>query len=111
MGISSSQMEKDTYQKRVAVVVEEIAQTFIREINKGELASPKFSALMNFRAMQNMTSNQVGSENFRYWQERDWLDAEYYTKVKINPLARIMAGRIARKMRESTRNGNLKPIR
>ena len=111
MGISSSQMEKDTYQKRVAVVVEEIAQTFIREINKGELASPKFSALMNFRAMQNMTSNQVGSENFRYWQERDWLDAEYYTKVKINPLARIMAGRIAKKMRESTRKGNLKPIR
>lgn len=111
MGISSSQMKKHAYQERVAAVVEEVAQTFVREINKGELGSPKFSALMNFRAMQNMTSNQKGSVNFRYWQERDWLDAEYYTKVKINPLARIMAGHIARKMRKSTRKGNQKPIR
>ena len=111
IGISSSQMQKDAYQKRVAAVVEEVAQTFVSEINKGELGSPKFSALMNFRAMQNMTSNQKGSVNFRYWEERDWLEAEYYTKVKINPLARVMAGYIARKMRKSTRKGNLKPIR
>ena len=111
MGISSSQMEKEGYQNRVAVVVEEIAQSFIREINEGELGSPKFSALMNFRAMQNMTSNQKGSVNFRYWQERDWLDAEYYTHAPVNPLARVMAGYIARKMRKSTRKGNLKPIR
>ena len=104
-------MKKQAYQERVAAVVEEVAQTFVREINKGELGSPKFSALMNFRAMQNMTSNQKGSVNFRYWQERDWLDAEYYTNVRINPLARIMAGRIARKMRNSTRKGNQKPIR
>jgi len=111
MGISSSQMQKHAYQERVAAVVEEVAQTFVREIGKGELGSPKFSALMNFRAMQNMTSNQQDSVNFRYWEERDWLDAEYYTKVKINPVARAAAGHIARKMRKSTRKGNLKPIR
>jgi multimeric flavodoxin WrbA len=111
MGISSSQMQKHAYQERVAAVVEEVAQTFVREIGKGELGSPKFSALMNFRAMQNMTSNQQDSVNFRYWEQRDWLDAEYYTKVKINPVARAAAGYIARKMRKSTRKGNLKPIR
>jgi multimeric flavodoxin WrbA len=111
MGISSSQMHKPPYQERVAAVVDEVAQTFIAEINKGELGSPKFNALMNFRAMQNMTRNQKGSVNHQYWEERDWLDAEYYTKVRINPFARAAAGYIARKMRKATRKGNLKPIR
>lgn len=111
MGVSSSQMHKPPYQKRVAAVVDEVAQTFVAEINQGELGSPKFNALMNFRAMQNMTRNQKGSVNHQYWEERDWLDAEYYTKVKINPFARAAAGYIARKMRKATRKGNLKPIR
>ena len=66
---------------------------------------------MNFRAMQNMTLAQKGSVNFRYWQERDWLDAEYYTDVPIKPFARLMAGYIARKMRKSIRKGNAKPYR
>lgn len=111
MGISSSQMHKEDYLQRVDAVVAEVATTFVNELRKGELGSPKFRHLMNFRAMQNMTSNQKNSINFRYWQERNWLDAEYYTKVKINPFARAMAGYIARKMRSSTRKGNQKPFR
>ena len=92
-------------------MVADVADTFISEIREGELGSPKFRHLMNFRAMQNMTRNQKNSVNFRYWEERDWLDAEYYTKVPINPFARAMAGYIARKMRNSTRKGNQKPYR
>jgi multimeric flavodoxin WrbA len=111
MGISSSQMKKAKYVEKVDVVVAEIAETFIAAIREGELGSPKFRHLMNFRAMQNMTSNQKNSVNYRYWQERDWLEAEYYTTVNINPFARAMAGYIARKMRSSTRKGNQKPYR
>ena len=111
MGISSSQMHKERYLQRAHKVAEDVAQTFVREINKGELGSPKFRHLMNFRAMQNMSSNQKGSINERYWQERGWFDAEYYTKVKINPFARFLAGYIARKMRQSTRKGNQQPYR
>ena len=111
MGISSSQMQKEAYVQRVVAVVDEVAQTFVSEINKGEPGSPKFDALMNFRAMQNMTRNQKDSVNFHYWEAREWLDAEYYTDVPINPFARMMAGYIARKMRKATRKGNLKPIR
>jgi len=111
MGISSSQMAKPPYLEKVHIVAQEIAATFIREINKGELGSPKFRHLMNFRAMQNMTKNQKDSVNQRYWEQRDWLDAEYYTDVPINPFARLMAGYIARKMRNSGRKGNQKPYR
>ena len=111
MGISSSQMHKERYLKRAHEVAEDVARTFVRELNKGELSSPKFRHLMNFRAMQNMSANQKGSINEKYWQERGWFDAEYYTKVSINPFARMLAGYIARKMRGSTRKGNQQPYR
>jgi multimeric flavodoxin WrbA len=111
VGISSSQMNKPRYLERYDVVAQDVAETFVREIQKGELGSPQFRHLMNFRAMQNMTHNQKDSVNYRYWQERNWLDAEFYTDVDINPFARLMAGYIARKMRISTRKGNQKPYR
>ena len=111
MGISSSQMHKAQYLQRAHRVAEEVATTFIREINKGELGSPKFRHLMNFRAMQNMSANQQGSINEKYWKERGWFNAEYYTQVPINPFARMLAGYIARKMRLSTRKGNQQPYR
>jgi multimeric flavodoxin WrbA len=111
MGISSSQMQKPKYLEHVDAVTAEIAATFVKEIRKGELGSPKFRHLMNFRAMQNMTRSMKGSVNYRYWAERNWLNAEYYTQVRINLFARLMAGYIAGKMRSSVRKGSQKPYR
>lgn len=111
LAISSSQMHKERYIKLVDEEATDVAQILVREIEKGQLGSPDFGQLMNFRAMQNMTRNQKGSVNEKYWQERGWLDAEFYTDVPLNFFARYMAGRIAKKMRQATRKGNLKPIR
>lgn len=111
LGVSSSQMKKAAYVEKVDACVQEVAASFVDEINKGELGSPKFGALMNFRAMQNMTRNQKNSVNYRFWEERGWLDKEFYTDVPINPWARMMAGYIARKMRSGIRKGNAKPYR
>jgi multimeric flavodoxin WrbA len=111
LGVSSAQMKKPRYARLVDENAADVARLFVRAIEAGELGSPKFRHLMNFRAMQNMTGNQPGSVNHAYWVEHDWLDKAYYTDVPINPFARIMAGYIARKMRRSTRKGNLKPVR
>ncbi len=111
LGISSSQLHKPAYQQKVDAVTGEIAAAFVAAIERGELSAPKFGALMNFRAMQNMTRGQPGSVNYRYWEERGWLDAEYYTDAPINPLARLMAGYLARKMRRKIRKGNVEPYR
>ena len=111
VGISSAQTHKLPYIEKMNAVAEEVASTFIREINKGELGSPKFRHLMNFRAMQNMTRNQPDSVNLSYWKKHNWMDAEYYTNVPINAFARMMAGYIARKMRKGIRKGNQKPYR
>jgi multimeric flavodoxin WrbA len=111
MGISSAQMNKEPYQRKVDAVAEEVARLFIDEINKGGLGSPKFRHLMNFVAMQNMTRAQKGSKNHAYWTERDWLDARFYTDASINPFTRMLAGYISRKMRSSMRKGNVEPHR
>jgi len=111
MGISSSQMHKTPYQERVDKVAEEIARTFVRAIDESELGMPAFRHLMNFRAMQLMTRNQPESVNYRFWEQRGWLDAEYYTDVKIPLVPRMLAGYIARKMRRGTRKGNQQPYR
>jgi len=111
LGISSAQMGKEPYRRKVDAVAAEIAETFIREIGKGELGSPKFRHLMNFVAMQNMTRAQKGTRNYEYWEERNWLDAPYYTAVPINPFTRMLAGYISRKMRRAMRKGNVEPHR
>lgn len=111
LGVSSGQMNKPAYLQLVEENSADVAETFIREIKKGELGSPKFRHLMNFRGMQTMARAIPGSVNYKYWQERGWFDKEFYTSVPVNPLARLMAGYIAGKMRRATRKGNLKPIR
>jgi len=111
MGISSAQMGKEAYRQKVDAVAGEVARSFVAAINTGELGSPKFRHLMNFVAMQNMTRAQKGTKNYEYWEERDWLDARFYTDVPINPFVRMMTGYISRKMRRAMRKGNVQPHR
>lgn len=111
LGISSAQMKKERYQKLVREQAADVAKQFIAAINEGELGSPKFTHLMNFRAMQHMTRNQPGSVNFDYWEKNGWLDKEFYTDVSINPFARMLAGYIAGKMRQSTKKDSVAPSR
>ena len=111
MGISSAQMKKEPYVRKVDAVAQEVAELFVDAIDKGELGSPKFRHLMNFVAMQNMTRNQQGTKNYEYWLDRDWLDAPFYTDAPINPFARLLAGYISRKMRRAMRKGNVQPHR
>jgi multimeric flavodoxin WrbA len=111
LGISSSQMEKAPYLEMVDEITSEIAGQFVNEIEKGELAPVRFRQLVNFRAMQNMTRGQKNTKNNKYWAERNWLDAEYYTDAPTGFFARLAAGYIARKMRGSIRKGNIEPIR
>ena len=111
LGVSSSQMHKPAYRELLDEDAGDVARTFVAAIRKGGLGSPSFRQLMNFRAMQNMTRNQPDSVNYRYWEERDWLDARYYTDAPVSPWARVAAGYIAKKMRKAIRKGNIKPVR
>jgi multimeric flavodoxin WrbA len=111
LGISSSQMQKERYLKLVDECTEDVARQFVTAIQRGEYQQTTFKQLVNFRAMQNMTRNQEGTKNYSYWQERDWLDAEYYSEAPVSPIAKFMAGYIARRMRGAIRKGNVMPFR
>ncbi len=111
LGISSAQMIKPRYQELVDQYTQETADDFIAAINRGGLDRVKFKHLVNFRAMQNMTRRQKGSKNYAYWQERDWLDAAFYTKAPASPFAKFLAGYISKRMRRAIRKGNVTPYR
>lgn len=111
LGISSSQMKKERYLKLVDERTREIAADFIQAINEDTLDEVKLPQLVNFRAMQIMTRAQKGSVNHAYWQERGWLEADYYTNAPIGSWAKLVANHIARKMRAAIRKGNVEPVR
>lgn len=58
--------------------------------NKGA-DTPFLYQLAMFRAMQFKALKSSGKKNveYRYWQERGWLQKDYYTNEKINVFKRI----------------------
>ena len=111
MGISSSQMHKPTYLDRVDASAQDVAHTFVQAISHPTQQSPKFNQLMNFKAMQTSTERAKETKNYAYWDERGWLQADYYTDVPLNPLYNATAKFIASRIRKAIRTGNVKPIR
>jgi multimeric flavodoxin WrbA len=111
LGVSSTQLKKEGYLQALDEEVEDMAQKFVRAIERHELDPPKLRHMINFRAMQRMAYSATETVNHSYWKERGWFNKEYYTDVPLNPFARLMAGYIARKMRQSTKKGNARPLR
>jgi len=111
LGISSSQMQREAYIEKVAVAAGEVAETFSTAILNAERQSPDFATLINFRTMQVMTNAVTTTKNYRYWAERGWLDANYYTDVPLKPLTRMMVGFIAWRIRNARKKGKINPIR
>lgn len=111
LGISSSQMQRDVYIEKLDVAVQDVAEKFSAAIIDGDLQSPNFAALINFRTMQVMTNAMTKSKNYRYWAERDWLDANYYTDVPLNPVTRLAVSFIAARIRNARKKGKISPVR
>jgi hypothetical protein len=42
---------------------------------------------------------------------RDWLDANYYTDVPLNPMARLAVNFIAWRIRNARKKGKINPVR
>lgn len=111
LGISSSQMQREIYKEKVAVATQDMVEKFLTGIVKADQQSPDFATLINFRAMQVMTNAIQTTINYRYWSERGWLEANYYTDVPMNPVTRLAVGFIAWRIRRARKKGKISPIR
>jgi len=111
LGISASQMQRDAYVEKVDEAARDVAKKFLTGIIDANLQSPDFATLINFRTMQVMTNAATTTKNYRYWAERDWLEANYYVDVPLKPLTRLMVGFIAWRIRNARKKGKIRPIR
>ncbi len=111
LGISSSQIQRETYIEKVDTAARDVAGKFLTAIINADQQSPDFADLINFRAMQNMTIAKAKTLNYRYWAERGWLDADYYTDAPLNPVTRLMVGFIAWRIRNARKRGKINPVR
>jgi hypothetical protein len=104
-------MQRDAYIEKVDSAVRDVAEKFSSAIIHADRQSPDFATLINFRTMQIMTNAQAGTKNYSYWAERDWLDANYYTDVPLNPFTRLAVGYIASRIRNAKKKGKISPVR
>ncbi|HJP39621.1 MAG TPA: NAD(P)H-dependent oxidoreductase [Gammaproteobacteria bacterium] len=111
LGISSTQMKRKIYIEKVAVATQDVAEKFLAGIVKADQQSPDFATLINFRVMQVMSNAMQTTLNYRYWSERGWLDANYYTDVSVNPVTRLAVGFIAWRIRRARKKGKVSPVR
>ncbi len=111
LGISASQMKHDAYIEKVDQAAQDVAKKFSTAIIEADRQSPDFATLINFRTMQVMTNAAGKTKNYSYWAERDWLDADYYIDVPINPLTRLVVGFIAARIRNARKKGKISPVR
>lgn len=111
LGISASQMQREDYVEKVNAAAQDVAEKFSSAIINADRQAPDFSALINFRTMQIMTNSVTKTKNYRYWAERGWLDANYYTDVPSKLLTRLAVNFIAWRIRTAKKKGKISPVR
>ncbi len=111
LGMSSSQMQSDAYLAKLDAAAQDVAETFSTSIVNADPQAPDFAGLINFRTMQIMTNAAKKTKNYRYWAERGWLDANYYTDVRPNPLTALAVAFIAARIRRAKKKGKISPVR
>ncbi len=109
--VAETQMKRKIYIEKVAVATQDVAEKFLAGIVKADQQSPDFATLINFRVMQVMSNAMQTTLNYRYWSERGWLDANYYTDVSVNPVTRLAVGFIAWRIRRARKKGKVSPVR
>jgi len=111
LGISSSQMQREVYIEKVNAAAQDVAEKFSTAIINADQQSPDFATLINFRTMQVMTNAATTTKNYRYWSDRDWLEANYYTDVPLKPMTQLAVNFIAWRIRNARKKGKISPVR
>jgi len=104
-------MQRETYIEKVNAAAQDVAEKFSTAIINADQQSPDFATLINFRTMQVMTNAVTTTKNYRYWADRDWLDADYYTNVPLKPVSRLAVNFIAWRIRNARKKGKINPVR
>lgn len=102
-GVIAKFIKKDeNYQNQISDAMTVEAETFKNLLNRGKTYKPKFTQILRFNLWKTsaVMKKDIYPGDYRYWEEKGWLDKDYYYPIKINAIQKIILKIIQKKIRK-----------
>lgn len=102
LGVIAKQIKKDeNYQKKISGIMTVEAKKFKVLLSRGKNYKPQFTQILRFNLWKISATmkKDLYPGDYQYWEEKGWLNKEYYYPVKMNPIQKISLKIIREKIR------------
>jgi multimeric flavodoxin WrbA len=92
-GVLAKFIKKDeNYQNKISDTMTVEAEKFKTLLNRGKNYKPKFTQVLRFHLWKTsaIMKKNLYLGDYRYWEEKKWLDKDYYYPIKINIIQKII---------------------
>ena len=113
LGVNGPGLQKPPYRARVDAALDEIADTVVTAVRDGGEPSPTTKDLIGFRVARLLVESgrDEGPVDERYWRERGWFDADWFTDAKVPAVGNRLAALVEKRIRSAIEKGSAKPYR
>lgn len=108
IGVTAKHIQKnEDYQNKISNSMTAEAEKFKNLLNRGHHYKPKFTQIVRFNLwkMSAILKKDSYPGDFQYWEEKEWLDKDYYYPIKINSIQKIVLKIIKSKLRSKIEKG------
>ena len=92
-GVFANFIKKDeNYQNQISDAMTVEAEKFKNFLNRGKNYKPKFTQVLRFNLWKTsaIMKKNLYPGDYQYWEEKGWLDKDYYYPIKINTIQKII---------------------
>ena len=92
-GVLAKHMKtNEDYQNRISNAMTDEAEKFKNLLNRGKNYKPKFTQILRFNLWKTsaILKKNIYPGDYQYWEEKRWLDKDYYYPIKINTIQKLM---------------------
>lgn len=84
--------EPGPYRETVMADIDRMAEDFFRHIEVGKPATPRLGDIVFFNKLKTKITMHKDrfAADYAYWQERGWLEADYFFPAKVTPLQKTL---------------------
>ena len=103
LGVISKHIKKDeNYQNKISNLMTIEAKKFKYFLSRGKNYKPKFTQILRFNLWKTsaIMKKDYYPGDYQYWEEKKWLDREYYYPVKTNLVQKILLNIIQKKIKK-----------
>ena len=102
-GVIAKQIKNnEDYKNKISDIISVEAEKFKNLLDRGKNYKPKFTQIVRFNLwkISAISKKNLYPGDFQHWEEKGWLDKEYYYPIKINPIQKIILKILKKKLRK-----------